>query len=230
MFHAAIEYIEPFVQAYGALGVFVASIAEEIIAPIPSTLVVFSSAVLLTQDLTGWSAISVIIFQIMLPASAGITIGSLFPYYLARIGEKVAVERFGKYLGLNWASIEAMQKRVDKASSAEIAIFVTRAIPGLPSLAVSIFSGLARIPVGKYIVWSFLGCLPRNLILGFAGWAGGTQYGAAMEILSKLESGMLVLIFGVIGVLGIVWIRMGKSKKKKLLAAASGVAGDPKVG
>ncbi len=99
-----------------------------------------------------------------------------------------------------------MQRRVENASSAEIAIFVTRAIPGLPSLAVSVFSGLARIPVGKYIIWSFLGCLPRNFILGLAGWLGGRQLGTVMELLTNLESHMLVLVFAVIIALGIGWL------------------------
>jgi membrane protein DedA with SNARE-associated domain len=219
MFHSIVHQIEPFVQAYGALGVFSASILEEIIAPIPSTLVVFSSSVLLTHGLSGWNAIAVIILKIMIPASAGITIGSLFPYFLARIGEKVAVQRFGKFLGLNWATIEAMQKRVEKASSAEIAIFVTRAIPGLPSLAVSVFSGLARIPVGKYVLWSFLGCLPRNFLLGLAGWLGGRQYGTAMELLNNTESGVLVLIFAVFISLVVGWLYLNRRKKAGKAAA-----------
>lgn len=215
MFHSLVQQIEPLVQSYGAIGVLLASILEEIIAPIPSTLVVFTSSVLLTQGLHGWTAVLTILLKIVLPASVGITVGSLFPYFLARIGERVAVERFGKYLGLTWSSVEAMQRRVEKASSAEIAIFITRAIPGLPSLAVSVFSGLARIPVGKYIVWSFLGCIPRNLILGLAGWWGGRQYGMAMEFLSNIESHMLILIFAVIIAVGIGWILFEHKRRKK---------------
>ena len=215
MFHAIVSQIEPFVQMYGALGVFLASVLEEIIAPIPSTLVVFSSAVLLTQGLHGWDAIAVVIFKIMIPASAGITLGSLFPYFLARIGEKVAVEKFGKFLGLKWSAIESMQKRVEKASSIELAIFVTRAIPGVPSLAVSIFSGLTRIPVRKYMLWSFLGCLPRNLILGLLGWWGGKQYGAGMEILSNLEGHVMAVIVAVIIALAIGWLIFDHKRKHK---------------
>jgi membrane protein DedA with SNARE-associated domain len=215
MFHAAVQHIEPFVQAYGALGVLCASILEEIVAPIPSTLVVFSSAVLLTQGLSGWTAISTILLKIVLPASVGITIGSLFPYFLARIGEKVAVERFGKYLGLKWESIAAMQKKVEKTSSAEIAIFISRAIPGVPSLAVSIFAGLARMPLDTYILWSFLGCIPRNFILGLLGWWGGRQYGAAMEILSNLESHVLVIIVAVVLALGIGWLLFEHKRKRR---------------
>ncbi len=215
MFQSIVHQIEPLVQNYGALGVFLASVLEEIIAPIPSTLVVFSSAVLLTQGLHGWDAILVILFKIMIPASAGITLGSLFPYFLARIGEKVAIEKFGKYLGLSWSAIESMQKRVEQATSVELAIFVARAIPGMPSLAVSIFSGLARVPVGEYIIWSFLGCLPRNLILGFVGWWGGKQYGAVIELLSTTESGLLVLVFAVFISLVIGWAIFEHKRRNK---------------
>lgn len=220
MFHALVQQIEPLVQNYGALGVFLASILEEIIAPIPSTLVVFSSAALLTQGLHGWAGVLVILFKIMLPASVGITIGSLFPYFLARIGEKVAVEKFGKYLGISWSSVEAMQKRVEKASSVEVAIFVARAVPGMPSLAVSIFSGLARVPVREYILWSFLGCLPRNLILGLAGWWGGRQYGAVIELLSFTESGVLIIILAVFLSLVIGWAIFEHKRRRRKHAHA----------
>jgi len=210
VFSHLVQNIEPLIREYGALGVFGASIVEEIIAPIPSTIVVFTSGILLTHGQTGWTALSTILFQIMLPASAGITIGSLFPYFLARIGEKVAIERFGKTLGVNWATIEKARAWYEKRSSYPVSIFVTRAIPGIPSLAVSILSGLARVPVGTYLLWSFLGCLPRNFILGVLGWVGGAQYMQHAEKLSSLETVVLVgvVIAGVVGFL--YWRRKRK--------------------
>jgi membrane protein DedA with SNARE-associated domain len=214
MFHSLVTHIEPLLQTYGALGVFLASIIEEIIAPIPSTIVVFTSGVLLTQGLHGWDAIFTILFKIMIPAAAGITIGSLVPYFIARIGEKVAIDKLGKYVGLNWSMVEKMQARAEKGHSIELVIFITRAIPGIPSLAVSVFCGLARVPFWKYVIWSFIGCLPRNFILGLVGWLGGTQYGAIMEIVSSMESGVLVIIFAVAISLGIGWFLFQHRRKK----------------
>lgn len=216
MFHSLVQNLEPLLQTYGALGVFLASIIEEVIAPIPSTLVVFSAAVLLTKGLTGAAAISTIAFKIMLPASVGMTIGSLFPYGLARMGERVAINKFGKTLGVNWELVEKAQKWAEKSKSDEALIFFSRAIPGFPSLAVSIIAGLARIPLYEFMLWSFLGALPRTFILGLLGWWGGKQYGAIMEFLSSIESSVLIIIVAVLVCIGIGWVIFQRRRIRKV--------------
>src|SRR5438552_4094533 len=100
MFHTLILHLEPILRMYGALGVFVAAVIEEIFAPIPSTLVVFTASMLMTRGMHGAHAYQIIALKIMLPASLGLAIGSLVPFFVARIGERVAINRFGKFLGI----------------------------------------------------------------------------------------------------------------------------------
>lgn len=214
MFHSLLVHLGPLLKHYGALGLFGASIVEEVIAPIPSTLVVFTAGLLMTKGLHGWTAVSVLVFQVMLPAAAGMTIGSLFPYYLARIGEKVAIERFGKYLGINWKTIEKVQAWTKKSHSDEFLIFASRAIPGMPSLAVSIIAGLARIPVKEFLFFSFLGALPRTFILGAAGWWGGRQASGAVELLNMAEGNVLIIILAVLAS-GLLYLFLNQRKKSR---------------
>lgn len=220
MFHSFIQYIEPILQTYGVFGMFLATLIEEIIAPIPSTLVVFTGGLLLLQGLEGSEVVTTVIFKIMLPASLGMTIGSLFPYYLARLGEKVAIDRFGKYLGVNWGMVEKMQRWSEKSKSDELLIFLTRAIPGMPSLATSLLAGLARIPVFEFVLWSFLGCLPRTFLIGLAGWWGGTKYGVIAEWVSSMESGVLIIIVAVLASLGLGWL-IFEHKRRRTNSAPS---------
>ena len=214
MFEHLVQYLEPIVQTYGALGVFLSSIIEEIIAPIPSTLVVFTAGVLLTHGKNTVDAFWTIVFYITIPAAAGITIGSLFPYFLARIGERVAIERFGKYLGISWETIERAQAWSKKSSSDQWIIFIARAIPGLPSVAVSIMAGLVRMPVPEYMLWSFLGCLIRNFALGCIAYWGGKQFLFVAELLTQTESKVLVVIVAVV-VAGIGFYVYQNSRKKR---------------
>jgi len=44
MFEGIILYLESLLAIYGPLGVFIASIVEEVIAPIPSTLVIMGTS------------------------------------------------------------------------------------------------------------------------------------------------------------------------------------------
>lgn len=222
MFVQFVHVLEPLVQSYGALGIFFSSIIEEVIAPIPSSLVVFTGSLLVTKGLLGWQAIVAIMLKVMIPASAGLAIGALFPYYLARWGEKVAIDRFGKYIGISWAAVEKAQRWTEKSRSDELIIFMSRAIPGMPSLAVSLVSGLLRIPVREFLLWSFLGALPRNFLLGLAGWWGGKQYVVVMKFLSGIESHVFILIAAVLLSLGIGWVYLQRRRTGTM--ASSGVA------
>ncbi len=70
----------------GPLGVFIGTFLEEIIAPIPSALVIMGSSFLLMQN----APISIVSFQnlflnIVLPATMGLTLG-----FLSKIAEKIS--------------------------------------------------------------------------------------------------------------------------------------------
>jgi len=216
MFHAIIQHIEPLIEAYGALGVFIASVIEEMIAPIPSSIVVFTASAILAHGLHGQEAAFILFTKVVLPASAGMTLGSLLPYCVARIGEKVAIDRFGKYIGVDWTMIEKLKQWSAKTCSDELIIFGTRAIPGLPTMAVSILAGLAQIRVFEFVVYSFLGSLVRTSLLGFVGWYGGKQYSFILGILSNAEDRIFVIAFAVLLSTLAAWIVLRRQKKVEL--------------
>lgn len=198
MFHPLIQHIEPMIQTYGALGVFLASFLEEMIAPIPSTIVVFTAGLVLTHGLQGQEVAAMLLLKVILPASAGMTIGSLIPYFIARAGEKVVINRFGKYIGVDWSMIEKMKAWSAKHTSDEFIIFGTRAIPGIPTMVVSIVAGLAQIPVVEYMTYTFLGSVIRTALLSTAGWLGGRQYGFIVNLFSVAEDHLLVIAIAVL--------------------------------
>ena len=110
-----IEYLINFLQTsvlpWGAVGVFVASVIEEIIAPIPSALVMTMSGFLLVTGPISVKAVLALIFKVAIPAALGVTLGSYFIYFIARFGGKIVIEKWGKYIGLYWADIEKFQNR-----------------------------------------------------------------------------------------------------------------------
>jgi membrane protein DedA with SNARE-associated domain len=214
MFAHLTHQLLPLLQEYGALGVFLASIIEEIIAPIPSTVVVLTASFFLTEGLPASQALPIIILQIMLPASLGISIGSLFPYFLARIGEKVAIDRFGKFLGVSWKMVEDAERWFKKHHADEAAIFITRAIPGLPSVLVGLFCGLIRIPVHEFLIWSFLGSLVRTFSLGIIGWYAGKTYKVFASEIGMIENSV-VYIFAVLGLVFVAYIVFRQWKKSR---------------
>lgn len=190
------------------------SIIEEIIAPIPSTLIIMGTSFIMLKG----AAISPVTFfnlfiNIVLPASFGVTIGSLFVYGITYFAGKPFLERWGKYLGVSWGDIEKTEKKFEKSRSDEIVLFLVRAFPVIPSVAISAFCGFIRFDLKKYVIITFLGTLVRAFILGFIGWQLGGMYQAAADEISYLEEiGLAVLIIALV----VYVIYQKKLKKNKV--------------
>lgn len=208
------ELLLPLLQQYGPLGVLMGSLVEEVIAPIPSTLVIlFGGFLLIPQDATFLQAAGQVAYKVMLPASFGMAVGSLFPYYIARIGEKVAVDRFGKLLQVDWAMVEKAQKYFEEKKSDEVVLFIVRAVPIVPSVVIAVFCGLIRMNVWTFLVFSFLGSLIRTFILGMVGWAVGAAYAAYAHQISQMENVVLVLVvIAAVSAAFFFWMRLRKKR------------------
>jgi membrane protein DedA with SNARE-associated domain len=183
-------------MVYGPVGVFLGSIIEEIIAPIPSTLVIMgTSFIMLKGSVINPDSFLTLFLNIVIPASLGVTIGSLVVYGITYLIGKPFIKRWGRYLGFSWEDMEKTEKKFEKSRSDEIILFLVRAFPVIPSVAISAFCGLIRYDLKKYILITFLGTLVRSFILGFMGWQFANMYQTLAEEISYLEEISLLVIF-----------------------------------
>lgn len=195
MFEEIILYLESVLLAYGSLGVFLGSIVEEIIAPIPSTLVIMGTSFIILQGAAiSPETIFSLFINVVLPASVGVTIGSLLIYTLAYYLGKELIDRLGKYLGVSWENIEKAQSKFEESRSDEVVLFILRALPVVPSIAINVFCGFVRYDLKKFVVITFLGTLIRAFILGFLGWQFGSLYQTISTKISYLEEISVVVI------------------------------------
>ena len=194
MFEELITYLEGILMAYGAVGVLLGSIVEEIIAPIPSTVVIMGTSFLVLKGLaiTPETLITLILL-VVLPASVGVTVGSLVIYTLAYYLGKELVDRWGKYLGVSWGSLEIAQEKIEKGRTDAI-LFLVRAVPVVPSIAINVFCGFIRYDLKKFLIITFTGTLVRAFILGFLGWQFGSLYQNISTQISYLEEISLAII------------------------------------
>lgn len=192
-----IQLIESFVLPLGVLGVFLASVLEEIIAVIPSPIVQMGSGFLFFggQPFTPGNAVQLFL-RVAVPASLGVTIGSLAIYIPAYFGGKPAIDRWGKYFFVRWQDVEQAQNVFKRSWGDEAVIFIARALPIIPSVAIAALSGLLRVDVRQYLLFTFLGTLVRATFLGFIGWQAGslyTQYSVYIDTFER--AGAIVLAF-----------------------------------
>ncbi|MDD1763638.1 MAG: VTT domain-containing protein [Methanobacteriaceae archaeon] len=204
--------VETFFLNYGALGVFLASIIEEIIAPIPSTLVIMGSSFLILKGYPlDWASIGMLLINVVLPASAGVTLGSLFVYTIGYFLGSPFIKRWGKYMGVSWEDIEKAEGRFSSGHSDNLILFTLRAVPVVPSVAISIFCGFIRYRLRDYLIFTLLGSLVRGFILGLLGWQFGMLYLEISQQISFLEEVVLALLVVALA----VYLYRRKQKKPK---------------
>lgn len=205
MIESATIYIQSVIAEYGARGVFLATIVEEVIAPIPSALVPLLSGFFLLEPELGigavlWQALVHVAF----PVALGVCLGSGVVYAIAYYGGKPLIERSRRWLGIGWEDVESISEKFTKGRSDEITLFTLRLIPIIPGVALSGFCGVIRYPFHRFLTITFAGAILRAFFLGLLGWQAGEFYVQHLETIDRIEGYLLILL---------------------LLALASGIAG-----
>ncbi|MFA6365445.1 MAG: VTT domain-containing protein [Candidatus Paceibacterota bacterium] len=219
MFNELIAQITPFIQHYGAWGVFIISIIEEIIAPIPSTFSLLAAGFfLLPSGGPFGSVILQCITYIVIPGGLGLAIGSLFVYALAYLGGEPVIKRWGKWFGISWGDVEKINKRFTGRYTDEILLFGLRAIPVFPNVLVSAVCGVLRYPIKNFFVVTFIGSGVRAFLMGILGWSLGEAFVVYAGEISDFGEYALYAILGLIVASFIYFFIRKMYKKHKVLS------------
>jgi len=206
-----------FIKTHGALSVIFGGLVEQIIVPIPSPIIPMAAGFLFVpKEIAGFFSIfKSIFFKAALPFAIGSTLGSTMVYLIAWFGGKWLIDKFHKWLEIDWDDIEAIKRKYFKGTIMdEVVIFLSRAIPIVPSVLFSAACGAIRIPPWRFYILTAAGLLVRGLLLGWLGWQSGEalfKISAGLDKWEMVLSILLVLIaFGLLA--------FGYSKRKKWLA------------
>lgn len=182
-----INVITSLVSSYGYLGLFIAAFVETIFPPIPSELI-FPLA-----GFVGFKSNFTYIetFVMAVCGAIGATIGAVLIYFISLKIGRLAVIKVGKYVFVNEHKIEAAEKWFEKYGI--YAVFLGRMAPGVREL-ISVPAGIAKMPIGKFTIFTFLGSLVWSIALVFSGYMLGNSWDSLSESLSTYLPFLSVLI------------------------------------
>ncbi|HEX7345510.1 MAG TPA: DedA family protein [Candidatus Limnocylindrales bacterium] len=197
-------------DAVGYLGVALWVAIESVVIPIPSELVLpFAGFLVGTGDaiepLTGqpWSY-----WLVVIAGTLGATAGALIAYAIGLYGGRPIVDRWGRYLGITHADLDRAESFF--ARYGEAASFFGRLVPVVRSL-VSFAAGISRMPLPKFVLFTFLGSLPFTAVLVFAGMQLGANWEAVGPVLKRFEYAILAVLAVII--IAWVWFRIIKPRR-----------------
>ena len=188
------QWIEQFIRNGGYFALVAITFLENIFPPIPSEVIMPLGGYLVAQgDLTLWG--------VMLAGTTGSLIGALVLYYLGRRLRRERVEawadKHGHWLLLTKGDMRSAFDWFERHGGA--AVFFCRLIPGVRSL-ISVPAGASGMPLGKFMLYSFMGTALWTTALTLVGMWLGQQYQDAQSFLQWLNYIVIgMIVFSIVG-------------------------------
>jgi membrane protein DedA with SNARE-associated domain len=212
MIDRGIDFVQSILANAGFFDVFLAAIVEEVAFLIPSSLVQFGAGFFVMGEAAQTPAAFLrLVTDVAVPIALGTIVGSLFLYGLSYWLGKPFVDRFGRWFGITWSQVEAVEARMEGTRKDEALLFLARLIPIIPAAPIAVACGLVRYPVWRYALVSLVGVFLRSMLVGYLGWQAGSAYEQHAATVSKYEDwvlwGLAALVAG-----ALVWALM-KARK-----------------
>ena len=156
---ALIETMEHWVTSYGYIAIFLLMLAESACIPFPSEV---------TMLVGGWYAADgrLSFWWVVAAGVLGNLVGSWIAYFVGRTLGREVLDKYGKYLFIRSHDIDRAEVWWEKRG--EAATFFSRMLPVIRTF-ISLPAGMARMPFGKFTVYTFLGVIPWTWALTYVG-------------------------------------------------------------
>jgi membrane protein DedA with SNARE-associated domain len=201
-------------DAVGYLGVLVAVGLETFVPIIPSEVVVPMAGWKVSQSATDATVLEPLTHQpwsflaVLLIATGGAVLGSFAGYLIGAWGGRPLLDRYGRYVHIKPEDLD----RADAwfARYGDWAVFFGRLVPLVRAL-INYPAGVARMPVGRFLLFSALGSLPWNAALLFGGYLLGANYRHLYDAVRPFE----YVIYAVLAIACVYlvyrWVRARRS-------------------
>jgi membrane protein DedA with SNARE-associated domain len=177
--HTIIPFFLELYDAVGYVGVGIAIALETFVPIIPSEVIVPMAGWKVSQSATDASVLEPLTgaawswLAVLLVATIGAVAGSFAGYLIGAWGGRPLLDRWGRYVHIHPHDLD----RADAwfARYGDWAVFLGRLVPLVRAL-INYPAGVARMPVGRFLLFSALGSLPWNAALLLAGYLLGANY------------------------------------------------------
>ena len=154
------------ISTLGYGGIVLLMAIESACIPLPSEIIMpFSGYLVFKGQMTLWG--------VALAGAFGCVVGSVPAYYLGMFGGRPLVEKYGKWVLISHHDLHLADRWFEKHG--EIIIFIGRLLPAVRTF-IAFPAGVARMPMGRFILYTFAGSLIWCWILAYAGMKTGENW------------------------------------------------------
>src|SRR5262250_725296 len=201
-------FIKSLMLSAGYGGIVLLMAIESACVPLPSELIMPFAGYLVYEGT----------MRLLLVATAGAlgcNLGSLVAYEIGFYGGRPLVTRYGRWVLLGQHELDTADHFF--ARWGYLAVFIARLLPVIRTF-IALPAGVARMPRGRFHVYTFLGSWPWCLGLGWLGMKLGENWRELGKYFHKFDA-----VIGAIIVVGLIWFAWSHWQNR-LGRQASGVS------
>jgi len=203
---ALASWIIEVISAAGYFGVVILMAIESACIPLPSEVIMPFAGYL----------VSIGQFSLLGAATAGAlgcNVGSTVAYYVAAKGGRMAFERWGEYILVSPVELERAERFFARYGAATV--FFGRLLPVIRTF-IAFPAGLARMPMMKFQVYTFLGSWPWCFALAYVGFVLGKRWNSDPTFRSLFHQfDALIVILLLAGLAWFVWSKWRESHRSE---------------
>ncbi len=172
MLEAIEQFITEVIADHGYLAIFILMLLESACVPVPSEVtMLFGGALVSVPFLAPGQQLD--LGLVIAAGTLGNVVGSWLAYWVGYVGGRPLIDRFGKYLLLRPHEIDRAHDWFEKHG--EATVFFSRFVPVVRTF-ISLPAGVARMPFGRFTLYTFLGCLPWTALFTILGYYLGENW------------------------------------------------------
>jgi len=203
-----------FIRDAGLPGIFALMAISSACIPIPSEIVMLFAGFAVADPGQSASHHHLTMAGVVLAGLLGTMVGSWAAYAVGRAGRLELLERHGAKLHMGPAQVERADRWFQRYG--EPTVLFGRMIP-LVRAFVSLPAGVARMPLGRFTVFSLIGTVPWVLGLAFAGHALGSDWTSVRKGFEYADYAIVAL--AIAGVIYVV-VRRRRGRREPATDAA----------
>lgn len=193
MLESIASWVINVISTLGYPGIVITMAIESALIPLPSEIIMPFSGYLVTLGK----------FSLLGVATAGAVgnvLGSLIAYALGYWGHERVVRRFvkkwGKWILLTEEELEGAEELLNKYK--DLVVLGSRIVPGIRTV-ISLPCGIARLPLPRFIILTFVGSFIWSYFLAWIGFKLGENWDTLGPYFHKADAFIVVLILGSLG-------------------------------
>ena len=200
MEHQILDFIRHVYQILGWPGVVLLMAIESACIPLPSEIIMPLSGWMLIAD-KGLGVEYVVLAGLC--GAVGNDIGSVIAYWVGAWGGRPFLHRYGKYVLVSHHDIEVADRWFDRYG--DQIVFLSRLLPAVRTF-ISFPAGIARMKMGKFLLYSFLGSFPWSVGLAYGGYLLGQNWERIREVMRPFDIPILVIFLALVAFF--IWRRI----------------------